>query len=284
MILITGATGKTGTHLAKQLAASGRKVRALVRTADKASALSAAGVSIAAGNGDSPTDVAAALKGVSSAVLIYPNAEHQLALEKLFVDQAVAAGVKHIVKLSSPEALEHMKNPVHQTHYRSEQYIKKSGLAWTMVRPNFFMQNFLGNAATIKSEGKFYLPMGDGRAAMTDTRDAAAVIAQVLTTPGHEGKSYDITGPAVLSFADVAGIFSKVLGKPVTYVNQDAAAYKEFLGKYLKSSWHNDAVCDIFREIREGYFMPTTNTFQELMGREPISFEQFVRDYQAAFS
>ena len=181
MILVTGATGKTGSHLARQLVKSGHKVRALVRTADKAAALSAAGVEIAAGNGNSPTDVAAALKGVDRAVLIYPNGEQQLELEKLFVDQAAAAGVKHLVKLSSPEALEHMKNPVHQTHYKSEQHIKQSGLAWTMVRPNFFMQNFLANAHTIKTEGKFYLPMGDGRAAMTDTRDAAAVIAQVLT-------------------------------------------------------------------------------------------------------
>ncbi|HPF28316.1 MAG: SDR family oxidoreductase [Steroidobacteraceae bacterium] len=284
MILITGATGKTGGELARKLVASGEQVRALVRNADKAAALAAAGVEIVAGDGSDPAAVAKALQGVDRAVLIYPNSEHQLALEKLFVDQAKAAGIKHIVKLSSPEALEHMKNPVHQTHFRSEQFIKASGMPWTMVRPNFFMQNFLGNAHSIKAEGKFSMPMGEGRAAMTDTRDAGAVIAHVLTTPGHAGKSYDITGPAVMTFHDVAAVFSEVLGKPVTYVNQDPDTYKAYLGQFLKSSWHNDAVCDIFREIREGYYMPTTNTFKELMGREPTSFEQFVQDHKAVFS
>ncbi|HRX90866.1 MAG TPA: NAD(P)H-binding protein, partial [Steroidobacteraceae bacterium] len=102
MILITGATGKTGGELARKLVASGEQVRALVRNADKAAALAAAGVEIVAGDGSDPAAVAKALQGVDRAVLIYPNSEHQLALEKLFVDQAKAAGIKHIVKLSSP--------------------------------------------------------------------------------------------------------------------------------------------------------------------------------------
>jgi uncharacterized protein YbjT (DUF2867 family) len=283
MILVTGATGKTGADVARALLASGERVRTIARNADKAKALAALGVEIASGDGSDRGTLKQALTGVSRVAMIYPNGPAQAGLEQALVEESKAHGVSHIVKLSSMEALPHMTNPVHQTHYRSEQQIIASGIAWTMIRPNFFMQNFYGNAQTIKNEGKFYLPMGSGRAAMTDTRDVAAVIAHVLTHKGHAGKVYEITGPEVMSFADVAAAFARALGKPVTYVDQDPAEYKAYLGKFLTSTWHLDAVCDIFKEIREGYVTGTTNTFQELTGRAPTSFEQFVRDHRQVF-
>jgi uncharacterized protein YbjT (DUF2867 family) len=283
MILVTGATGKTGGDVARALLARSERVRTIARNPEKARALAEAGVEIVAGDGADTATLQRALTGVARVALIFPNGPAQLALEKSLVDQARAAKVSSIVKLSSMEALPHMTNPVHQTHYQSEQHIKASGLSWTMVRPNFFMQNFFGNAATIKSEGRIYLPMGGGRAAMTDTRDVAAVLAHVLTTPGHAGKTYEITGPEVMSFTDVAASFARVLGKPIAYVDQDPAAYKTHLGKFLSSSWHLDAVCDIFKEIREGYVTGTTATFKQLLGREPTPFDQFVRDHRALF-
>ena len=283
MIFLTGASGKTGGELARLLCATGEAVRSLTRSEVSAVRLRGLGVEVMVGDGSERKVLAGALRGASVAALIYPNGPAQLGLERGFVDAAKAAGVSRVVKLSSIEALSHLTNPVHQGHYRSEEYLKASEVAWTMVRPSFFMQNFFGNAATIRAQAKFFLPMKNGRAAMTDTRDVAAFMAHVLTTASHEGQTYEITGPAVMSFADVAAAFSEALGRRIEYVNQDPAQYRAFLGQFVKNEWHLNAVCEIFREIAEGYETPATTTFADVLHREPTSFEQFVRDHAAVF-
>jgi uncharacterized protein YbjT (DUF2867 family) len=153
-----------------------------------------------------------------------------------------------------------------------------------MVRPSFYLQNFLSNAATIKAEGKFYYPFGDkGAAVLTDSRDAGFFVAHVLSTPGHANKSYDITSHELLSFHQIAAVFTQELGRRIEYVPQDPAAYKAFLGRFVTSQWHLDAVCDIFAEISHGYVSRTTNTFAEVTGREPISLAQFIREHIQVF-
>lgn len=284
MYFVSGASGKTGGALVRALRRAGREVRTLTRNPERAGPLAAAGVEVVVGDGADPAVLARALRGVEKAVVIYPNGRHQGELERALVDAAVAAGTRHLVKLSSMEALPDTTNPVHRIHYESEQYIRASGLDFTMIRPNFFMQNLLGNAATIRGAGKFFLPLGAGAAAMTDVRDVAEVIAHVLERPGHTGQVYAITGPAVLDFTQVAAQFSAVLGRPIEYVDQDPEAYKAYLGQFLRDPWHLDAVCAIFREIREGYVAPATDTFQKLMGRPPTDLASFVRDHIAAFA
>ncbi len=284
MILITGATGRTGKEAATLLAAKGVKVRALVRNPDKAASLKAAGVELAVGDASDATAVRAALQGVEKIAVILPNGEKQLAMEKHLTDLAAAAGVRHILKVSSVESVAGAPNPVHRTHWDSEQYIRASGKPWTMVRPSFYLQNFLGNAATIKAENKFYYPFGDnGGAVMTDSRDVGYFIAHVFTTPGHENKSYDITSHDRMNFHEAAAVISKELGRKIDYVPQDPAAYKAFLGRFVTSPWHLDAVCDIFAEISRGYLAHTTTTFKEVTGREPIGLAQFIREHAAAF-
>lgn len=283
MILVTGATGKTGSVAALGLAARGKRVRALVRNPQKADALRAAGVELFAGDIGEAAALAAALRGAEKAVLILPNGPRQLLLELQFLEAAEAAGVGHLIKLSSMEAVPGTKNPVHQTHLQVEDRIRHSKLAWTLIRPNFYMQNFLGSAAAIRTQGKFFLPFGAGRAALTDARDAGEAIAHVATTTGHERQSYDITGPEVLSFGEVAGCFSEILGRRVEYVHLDPAEYRRQLGQVVKNSWHLDAVCAIFAEIAAGYTAAVTDTFERLTGRAPRDLRQFIRDHRAAF-
>lgn len=283
MYFVSGATGKTGGAVVRQLLAAGKPVRTVTRSSERAAPLTASGVEVVVGDGADPTLLARALEGVEKVVVIYPNGPQQGALERALVDAAVHARASQIVKLSSMEALPEMTNPVHRMHFESEQHIRASGIDWTMIRPNFFMQNLLGNAATIRSQGKFFLPLGTGAAAMTDTRDVAEVIAYVLQHPGHAGRVYEITGPEVLNFTQVAERFSEALGRPIEYVDQDPDAYKAYLGQFLKNSWHLDSVCAIFREIREGYVTPTTDTFERLIGRPPTGVAAFVRDHRAAF-
>jgi uncharacterized protein YbjT (DUF2867 family) len=284
MILLTGATGKTGGVAAKALAEKGANVRALVRDAEKAAPLAAAGIELVVGDVENPDSVARALDGVSTAVMILPNRRGQLELENTFTDAAASADVRHFVKLSSMEASADATAPIPQLHYASEEHIKASGMAWTMIKPNFFMQNLFGNAATIKSQGKFFLPLGDGKAGLSDARDIGAVIAHVVTSEGHEGKSYEITGPELLDFHQVAQNFSDVLGKPVEYVNQPLEEYRAVLSQYIPDEWHTNAVCQLFAEIADGGLDSVTDTAQTLLGRAPISLAQFIEDHRAVFS
>ncbi|MFO1457575.1 MAG: SDR family oxidoreductase [Steroidobacteraceae bacterium] len=284
MILITGATGRTGSQAAKLLAQKGEKVRALVRNPEKAAALQAAGVEIAVGDAGDAASVRAALKGVDRIAIILPNGEKQLEYEKQLASLAAEAGVKHILKVSSMESHANAPNPTHAAHWDSELHIKSLGVPWTMVRPSFYMQNFLSNAATIKAENKFYYPFGeDGGAVMMDARDVGYFIAHVFTTPGHGNKSYDITSGDRLKMREAAEVISRVLGRKVEYVPQDPAAFRAHLGRFIKSQWHLDAVCDIFREIANGYMTHTTTTFKDVTGRDPVSLEGFIRDHAAVF-
>jgi uncharacterized protein YbjT (DUF2867 family) len=282
VILLTGVTGKTGGETARQLLAKGVKIRAIVRNAAKAEELKAAGVELVVGDIGDAAVVRQALQGVEKAMLVLPNGKTQQANEQQFTDLAKAAGVQHLVKMSSMEAVPHAETPIPQAHWAVEEYIRASGIPWTMVKPNFFMQNLLGSANSIKTQKKFSLPMGDGTTGMADIRDIAAVCAEVLTGEGHTGKSYEITGPEVLTFHDVAKRFSEVLGEKIEYVPMPMDQFRQRMTGVLEP-WHLNAVCELFREIAEIGLDHTTDTLRQLMGREPRSVTQFIRDHIAVF-
>lgn len=283
MILLTGVTGKTGGATAQALLKQGASLRAIVRNPDKAAALKTAGVDLVVGDVTDKAVLAKAMAGVQKALMILPNGEQQLKLEQQFVDAAKAAGVRHVVKMSSMEAVPDATAPIPKIHYQSEQYLKQSGLAWTFLKPNFFMQNLLGSGGTIKEQGKFFLPLGDGKTVMVDVRDIGAVAAVVLTGQGHEGQAYEISGPAALSFHDVADTFTKVLGRKIEYVNVPMAAYRQTLSRFLTNEWHLNAVCELFGEIAAGQPLHVTDTVQKLTGKAPASLEQFIRDHRAVY-
>lgn len=282
MILLTGVTGKTGGETAKQLLARGAPFRAVVRNEAKAAELKAAGVELVIGDVADPETVRQALKGVATALLVLPNGRNQVAMEKQFTDLAKAAGLRHLVKMSSMEAVAHAKTPIPQGHWAVEEYIRASGLAWTMIKPNFFMQNLLTSAGSIKAQRRFSLPMGHGTTGMADIRDIAAVCVEVLTGKGHAGRSYEITGPEILTFYDVADRFSDVLGAKIEYAPMPMDQFRERMKNVLEP-WHLNAVCELFREIDEIGLDHTTDTFRKLMGREPIALRQFIRDNIALF-
>jgi len=282
MILLTGVTGKTGGETARQLLQKGAKLRAIVRNEAKAAELKAAGVELVVGDVSDAETVKRALQGTEKAFLTLPNGRNQEAQEKQFTDLAVAAGIKHLVKMSSMEAVAHAKTPIPRGHWAVEEYIRGSGLDWTMVKPNFFMQNLLSSAASIKAQRRLSLPMGNGTTGMADIRDIGAVCAEVLTGQGHAGQSYEITGPEVLTFHDVADRFSEVLGVKIEYVPMPMEQFRERMKNVLEP-WHLNAVCELFREIDEIGLDHTTDTFRTLLGREPISLRQFIRDHLASF-
>ena len=152
-----------------------------------------------------------------------------------------------------------------------------------MVKPNFYMQNLLGSATTIKEQDKIFLPMGEGKTGMIDTRDVGKVIAKVLSEEGHSSMNYEITGPEILSFYDVAETFSNVLNKTVNYIDLPMPAYKDILSNFLTNQWHLDAVIDLFEGIREGGIEEKTDTYAALMGEPPKSLEEFIIEHSFIF-
>jgi len=283
MILITGATGKTGGEVARQLAVADIPFRALIRNPDKAEELNTLGAELVFGDIADKVFLSRALSGIDKAFLVMPNDEQQLILEKQFTDVAVTAGVQHLVYLSSLESVPESKNPITQNHVAAENHIRESGLTWTIMRPTFFMQNFETYAPRIKEAGQIVMPVGNGTVSATDLRDVGEVIRETLTKTGHENKSYDLTGPELLTFAEIAERFSKILGAPVEFVDQPMEEFAELLRTIGLSEWRVDAVCKELEAIGAGVVDHTTDTIEELLGRPPFSLEQYITDHLSLF-
>jgi len=279
MILITGATGKTGYEVAKSLAELSIPFKALIRSETKKSQITELGGQAIIGSIEDKELLNQTLKGIQKALLLLPNSEQQLALEKQFVDAAAKAEVKHVVKMSSMEALPEATRTIPRMHVDSENHIKKSGLSWTMIKPNFFMQNLLGSGKTIKEQGKIFFPFDNGTTAMMDVRDIGLFIAKILSDEGHVNQNYEITGPELLSFHQVAEKFSLVLGKKINYIDVPMDEYKTTLSQFVTHEWHLDAVIDLFEDIAEGGLDYTTTTFTDITGKPPCSLEKFIEEH-----
>ena len=169
-------------------------------------------------------------------------------------------------------------------HRDSEENIEASGLPYTFLRPNGFMQNLVNyNAGTIRSQNAFYGCQGNGAVSVVDIRDIAAVAVIVLAATGHEGKSYALTGGESLTNEQVAEKISRVAGRKISYVDLSAAEVKKGILFTGTSEWSADALIDLQRLYREGKASLVTDDIERLTRRKPITFDQFARDYAFAF-
>ena len=284
MILITGATGTNGHEVVKQLVAINKPVRVLVRDANKAKRLFAPQVEIAVGDLEQPETLKAALEGVERALLIPANSLNQVQQERNFIEAAQHADVQQIVKFSALGAdLPDTTVSFLRWHAEAEQILRDSGIPFTIVRPSTFMQNMLDSAATIQSEGKFYMAVGDARVAQVDVRDIAAVIVAALTQPGHEGKIYTLTGSEALTYGEVAEKLSAALGKPIHYVSLTLPEWNQALVGAGMPQWFADAMVGLQEHVRKPMGSQITNTIAEVTKQQPIAFDQFAKDSAAAF-
>jgi len=278
VILLTGITGKTGGATANALLKKGVKFRAIVRDKEKAKEYADKGVEIVEGDLGDSASVEAALEGCDTAVLILPNSKEQEQMELAFIATAEKCGVKHFVKLSSPEAVRGTTSPIPLVHIAAEDAIMASGMNWTLIRPSFFMQNLMGSVSGAKASGKLSIPMGTGTVALTDVGDAGAFFAEVLTGGDeHYGQCYDVTGPEVLTFKQIAEQCSEVFGMDIEYDNCDPVAFQKKMRPFVTSDWHSDSVATLFSEIADDTTPGIlTDWFQKVVGREPIPLKQFL--------
>jgi uncharacterized protein YbjT (DUF2867 family) len=280
MILITGASGNVGREVVKQALAVGLKIRATFQSPAVA-AKAPAGLEGVIMDYAKPETIRPALHGVEKIFLVGPPVRDLPALEGNFVKEVRAAGRKHIVKLSALGGRESMFSSGHRD---SEENIEASGLPYTFLRPNGFMQNLVNyNAGTIRSQNAFYGCQGNGAVSIVDIRDIAAVAVIVLAATGHEGKSYALTGGESLTNEQVAERISRVAGRKISYVDLPAAELKKGILSTGTSEWSADALIDLQRLYREGKSGLVTDDVERLTRRKPITFDQFARDYAFAF-
>jgi uncharacterized protein YbjT (DUF2867 family) len=282
MILVTGATGTSGVEIVKAVLELGNIPRVLARDPEKAARLLGDEVEIARGDLADADSLEAACDGVEVALLLTAPTPDTVADQTRFINAAKRAGVRRIVKLSAAGAHPGAPTRFGDLHGRAERYLEESGLAWTHLRPSFFLQNLLGQAAAVKS-GALYVPAGDGRAPFVDVRDIAAVAARVLAEDGHEQRVYDITGPEAVSYADVAAVFSKVLGREVKYVDVPPAAARQGMIDAGLPEWMAEAVNELNLAMKQWRFAGVTDVVRKVGQKEPVTVEQFVREHAGAF-
>ena len=278
--LITGATGNIGGRVVKQLLQAGIRPKVLARDPEKVRRAFGKRVDVAVGDLSDPLSLRAAMAGASSVFLV--TAGPDLAVRDAAVAQvAKQAAVPHLVKLSSLDVDGEVGAGA--WHAQGERALRDSGLAVTFVRPSGFMTNALWWAPYIKAEGVVRTSKGDGRIALIHPDDIAAVVTRVLLEPNHRGQVLSLTGPAALTYAEMAATVGAVIGRPVAFSPlSDEEARRRFAPRQ-ESDAMVEALVSIWRAVREGRLARVTGVVEQVLGRPPISFETWVRENAPAF-
>ncbi len=279
MILLTGLSTTTGRRVAKRLLKSGHNFTALLRDGDKAPDLKSKKVALVKGDLSKPDSIKKAMDGIENAFLLPPTSENQFKLEKNFIDAAKEAGVKHLVKYSALGADPDSPSTILKYHGQSEKYLKDSGLRYTLIRPNLFMQNFVNfYGQQIRKKKEIRLPLKNAKCGYVDVRDTVRLINKVLTSKGSKNKIYTITGSESLSCIEIAELFSEAMGKKINYVEIKP---KEFKKKMIDSGVKEreaDAYSELYKLVRDGLYDQVTDDIYKLTNRQPHTFEEFLDD------
>ena len=277
MILVTGATGLTGSELVRRLSARDVKVRALVRNPAKAAKLSALpNVEIVEGDMARPETLSTTFKDVDRAMLISSSAPDMLEVQSNFIEAARKAGVRHIVKLSG--IMPELDSPFRyaRMHGEIEQKLEASGMAFTHLRAGEFFTAYFRRVPAIVSKGALILPMEDARIASIDIGDIAEVAVSVLTnSSSHEGKIYPITGPEALSMTEVAEKLSTATGKAIHYVNVTPEEARSTNLANGMPPYMADALFELFAERRKGKESQVSSVIPTVFGWQATRFDEF---------
>lgn len=280
---MTGATGNVGSQVVRELEARGEAIRAFVRDESRARSLLGGEVELAIGDFDDPASLPDALRGIEAVFLSSADGPRKVEQETALIEAARRAGVRRIVKCSTVLARAGSALPPFDWHGRIEERLLASGVESVILRSCFFTTNLLAAAEAVRATGTLVAPAGNGRVAMVDPRDTAAVAAVALTQSGHDGRTYELTGPEAVTYAEVAAALSRATGFTIAYADvPDAVAAQEIAAAGLPD-WLAAHLAALFPLIREDALAATTRTVRELTGREPRSVADFAHDHAHVF-
>ena len=277
MICISGASGTLGREVLRQLQ-SVAPVRATFFSSGGAEAARASGIDAVQIDYNRPDSLRTAFNGCDRLFLLGPNAINQVELELNAIEAAKAAGVAHIVK-QSVMAADDQAYTLAKIHREAEKAIESSGLRWTFLRPNSFMQNAVTfMSPSIQAESAFYSASDNAKISHVDVRDIAAVAVKALTEPAHEGKAYTLTGPQAMSYDDLAAELSRVVGRTIRHVNLSPDDLKAGMLGAGTPEPIVERLLDLERFFREGHASVVTNDIKKVTGKSPTSYAQYLRD------
>ncbi|KAA9331192.1 SDR family oxidoreductase [Adhaeribacter soli] len=283
-ILITGATGTVGNQIVKKLSNLNVRVRAGVHSIIKGENLKYPNVELCEIEFHRPESLKAAFTGVDRAFIITPLAADQVEMAKKLIDEAKSVGVKHVVRLSAAGA--ESENPIQlgRWHREVEDYLKASGLNYTILRPTSFMQNFVNfSGNTIRNENAIYMPLGEGKVSYIDVRDIAAVADCVLTSEAYYNQELNITGPEPISVQEIAQVLSEATGQPVKYIDvPEETAYQSMLQAQMPE-WMARAMMELHQVAKAGHAGIVTDTVERVTGHKPYTFREFARQHAECF-
>jgi uncharacterized protein YbjT (DUF2867 family) len=289
MILVTGASGLSGSAVVREFSRRNVPLRALVRDLKRAGDLARLpGVEVVEGDMGEPHTLIRALDGVDRALMISTSLPDMVQTQSRFIETCRVVGVTHVVKLSGKESGDGF-NPAMfrftRMHEQIERYLETSGLAWTHLRPSQFMQTYLREAGSITGQGALFLPFEGIRLAPIDVEDIAKIAVGVLLGDGHAGRSYDMTGPEALTMAEIAEHISQAIDAPVRFVPVTPQERRRRLLEAGLPSYLVDAMDEQTAERLRRPDSPVYISTHERFGVRPTPFAEFaVRNAKAFLS
>ena len=281
-VLVTGAPGNVGTPLVAELLRLGAPVRVAARNAAAARAALGDAVDLSPLDFERPDTFGTAFAGVERMFLLRPP---QIADVDGVIAPALraaeAAGVRHVVFLSIQGAEKNRIVP----HRKVEERLRASGMAWTFVRAAYFMQNLsTTHAPEIRELDEIWVPAGrSSRTAHVDARDVATVAARALVEDGHGGRAYTPTGPAALTYDEIAALLTAEVGRPIRYADPGLLAYWRRMRRRGMPRAMVGVTLGIYTAARMGLAAGLTDDVERITGRTPIPMAQFVHDARGAW-
>ncbi|MBS3179446.1 MULTISPECIES: SDR family oxidoreductase [unclassified Pseudoclavibacter] len=274
-IAVTGSTGAVGGVVAELLADAGAPQLLLARTPARAPQLP--GCVVAPFSYADRTASTAALRGIRTLFMVSAaESESRLDEHKAFIDAAAEAGVEHVVYTSFFGASPDSTFTLARDHFATEEHLKASGMTWTFLRDNFYMDvmtMFVGDDGVLRG------PAGDGRVSVVSRADVAAVASSVLLAPdAHRGATYDLTGPEALTATEIAAAISHARGTAVTFHDESLEEAYESRAKWGAPAWQNDAWVSTYTAIASGELSRVTGDVERVTGRPPLTFAAYLAE------
>ncbi|MGZ4198869.1 MAG: NmrA family NAD(P)-binding protein [Thermoleophilia bacterium] len=279
-VLVTGAGGAVGRELVAMLVGAGALVRAATHRRDDLVPEEDLDIDRVYLDFAAPDTLLAALQDVEVVYLLTPQVPQAVAQVRAAVAAARTCGVRRIVRHSLCRA-DTGRDVLSGWHREAEAVVAASGIAYTILRPNSFMQNFVTiYGPSIRARDRFRLPLGSAAMSSVDVRDVAAAATAVLMDE-VDADVFTLTGPAALTGAEIAAVLSEVAGRPITYLDESEDAGSPPGDETQRAV--SAALRGFGDEMRAGRLAAVTSDVERLTGRPAIGFEQFARDYGWAF-
>nr|WP_298895024.1 NAD(P)H-binding protein [uncultured Altererythrobacter sp.] len=279
MILVTGATGNVGSEIARQLVAAGKPFRIYVRDGAKAAQMIGPGeYETMLGDFGDEAAFAAALEGVESVFMVTNQSDEFMQDLKRMAGQVERSDVRRFVMLSAEN------DPASEIYFlrrtgELEQIVEATGVPWTFIRPDWFMQNFIGLAAS----GMVIFPNDPGKTSFVDVRDVAEIATKLLTEDGHVHRSYRVTGPEAFTFKGATQRIGETLGRDIPFAPITREQMHAALLDAGYEQWNADMNSEMTKVLEPGLNFSPSNDIEFLIGRKPRSIESFAADHAAMF-